>query len=224
MKSKIAILNNPSSWLFNQKAERNQMNRQKSKSTFSTTLPTLMLALILGGAGFLGSPAWAAEITGFSSEAAKKAGPQYGGTITFLDGYGAAQPPITWHKGEGAHWATGIYHEPMYVTLLAADFERFGPRGSGVDGTLHSSMGPPLDFVKGRLAESWSLPDANTIIFNLRRGIMWPGKPGVMESREVTAEDVVYSYKLGVPRYNMPQYQGVESVTATDRYTVTIKD
>ncbi len=28
---------------------------------------------------------------------------------------------------------------------------------------------------------------------------------------------------MGVPRYNMPQYQGVESVTATDRYTVTIK-
>ena len=111
----------------------------------------------------------------------------------------------------------------MYETLLSADFERFGPRGSGVDGTLHSSMGPPLDFVKGKLAERWSLPDANTIIFNLRRGVMWPGKPGVMESREVTAEDVVYSYKLGVPRYNMPQYQGVESVTATDRYTVTIK-
>ena len=146
MKSKIAMFN---------------LNR---KSTFSTTLLALMLALILGGAGFLGSPAWAAEITGFSSEAAKNAGPQYGGTITFLDGYGAAQPPKTWHKGEGALWATGIYHEPMYETLLSADFERFGPRGSGVDGTLHSSMGPPLDFVKGKLAERWSLPDANTII------------------------------------------------------------
>ena len=35
-----------------------------SKSTFSTTLLALMLVLILGGAGFLGSPAWAAEILG----------------------------------------------------------------------------------------------------------------------------------------------------------------
>ena len=56
MKSKIAILNNPSSWLFNQKAERNQMNRQKSKSTFSTTLLALMLALILGGSRLLEQP------------------------------------------------------------------------------------------------------------------------------------------------------------------------
>ena len=138
--------------------ERNKMENLNSKSTFSTTLLALMLALILGGAGFLGNPAWAAEITGFSSEAAKKAGPQYGGSITFLDGYGAAQQPVAWHKGEGSVWTTGIYHEPMYETLMSADFERFGPRGSGVDGTLHSSMGPPLEFIKGKLAESWSLP------------------------------------------------------------------
>ena len=106
---------------------------------------------------------------------------------------------------------------------MSADFERFGPRGSGVDGTLHSSMGPPLEFIKGKLAESWSLPDANTIIFTLRRGIMWSGKPGVMESREVTAEDVVYSYNVGLPRYYYPPYEMVDSVTATDRYTVTFK-
>ena len=198
MKSKIAILLPPFLMVFtffkeNLMKTKIAMFNLNSKSTFSTTLLALMLALILGGAGFLGSPAWAAEIIGFSSEAAKNAGPQYGGSITFLDGYGGAQPPTTWHKGEGGHWSSGIYHEPMYETLLAADVERFGPRGSGVDGTLHSSMGPPLDFVKGKLAERWSLPDANTIIFNLRRGVMWPGKPGVMESREVTAEDVVYS-------------------------------
>ena len=223
MKSKIAIPNNPSSWLFNQKAERNQMNRQKSKSTFRSTLLALMLALILGGAGFLGSPAWAVEIIGFSSEAAKNAGPQYGGSITFLDGYGGAQQPTAWHKGEGSQWTTGIYHEPMYETLLHADIEKFGPRGSGVSGFYHS-QGFPLDFLRGRLAESWSLPDANTIIFTLRRGVMWSGKPGVMESRELTAEDVVYSYKVGWPRYNLPIFQDVESVTATDRYTVTIKN
>ena len=136
MKSKIAILNNPSSWLFNQKAERNQMNQQKSKSTFRSTL----LALLLGGAGFLGSPAWAAEIIGFSSEAAKNAGPQYGGSITFLDGYGAAFPPTAWHKGEGSYWSTAVYHEPMFETLIAADVEKFGPRGSGAEAFTHSGV------------------------------------------------------------------------------------
>ena len=161
---------------------KNMLIQKRSKSTFSTT----QLALILGGAGFLGSPVWAAEVIGFSSEAAKNAGPQYGGSITFLDGYGAAFPPTAWNKGEGSQWTTGIYHEPMYETLLHADIEKFGPRGSGTTGFYHS-QGFPLDFLRGRLAESWSLPDANTIIFTLRRGIMWSGKPGVMESRELTA-------------------------------------
>ena len=54
-----------------------------------------MLALLLGGAGFLGSPAWAAEIKGFSSEAAKNAGPQYGGTLTFWKD-GGQGPPNSW--------------------------------------------------------------------------------------------------------------------------------
>ena len=111
------------------------------KSTFRTTLLALMLALLLGGAGFLGSPAWAADwrkTIGFSSEAAKNAGPQYGGTITFLDGYKAEFPPVTWHKGEGSTWSTAIYHEPMYETLMAADIERLGPRGDGTEAFYHS--------------------------------------------------------------------------------------
>ena len=180
------------------------------------------MILILGVAVFLGSPAWAAEIIGFSSEAAKNAGPQYGGTITVLDGYGGAFPPTAWHKGEGSSWTTGIYHEPMYETLIHADIEKFGPRGSGVSQFYHA-QGFPLSLLRGRLAESWSLPDARTLIYTLRRGVMWSGKPGVMEARELTAEDVVYSYEVGMPRYNSwGLLKDVESITATDRYTVTI--
>ncbi len=223
MKSKIAILLMPFIHSFFLKENLMKtiiaMFNLNRKSTFRTTL----LALFLGGAGFLGSPAWAAEVIGFSSEAAKNAGPQYGGSITFLDGYGAAFPPTAWHKGEGSQWTTGIYHEPMYESLLHADIEKFGPRGSGITGFYHS-QGFPLDFLRGRLAESWSLPDANTIIFTLRRGVMWSGKPGVMKSRELTAEDIVYSFELGWTRYDVPVFQDVESVTATDRYTVTIKN
>ena len=198
------------------------MENLNSKSTFTTTLLALIMALIVGGASFLGSPAWAAEIVGFSSEAAKNAGPQYGGSITFLDGYGAAFPPTVWHKGEGSQWTTAIYHEPMYETLIHADIERFGPRGSGTSKFYHS-QGFPLDFLRGRLAEKWSLPDEKTIIFTLRRGIMWSGKPGVMEARELTAEDVVHSFKVGVQRYEMPIFKDMESIKATDRYTLTIK-
>ena len=201
MKSKIAMFN------------------LNSKSTFSTT----MLALILGGAGFLGSPAWAAEIIGFSSEAAKNAGPQYGGTITFLDGYGAAQAPTSWHKGPGSFWNAGIWHEPMYETLLANDIVLKGPRGTGESGFYHSA-GEIMEVMTGRLAERWSLPDPKTLIYHLRRGVMWSGKPGVMESRELTAEDIVYSFELGWTRYpDWSTTKDVESITAKDRYTVIIK-
>ena len=223
MKSKIAIPNNPSSWLFNQKAERNQMNRQKSKSTFRSTLLALMLPLILGGASFLGSPAWAAEICGFSSEAAKNAGPQYGGSITFLDGFGAAFPPTSWSKGPGSSWTAGIYHEPMYETLLANDIELKGPCGTGESGFYHS-QGELLELTTGRLAERWELPNAKTLIITLRRGVMWSGKPGVMESRELTADDIVYSFELGWTRYpGAGSNCCAESITATDRYTIIIK-
>ena len=226
MKSKIAILLKPfcHSFFFKENLMKTiiAMFNLNRKSTFRTTLLALMLVLILGGAGFLGSPAWAAEVIGFSSEAAMNAGPQYGGSITFLDGYGAAFPPTVWHKGEGSQWTAAIYHEPMYETLLHADIEKFGPRGSGTSKFYHS-QGFPLDFLRGRLAESWSLPDANTIIFTLRRGVMWSGKPGVMEARELTAEDIVHSFKVGVPRYGMPIFNDMESIKATDRYTLTIK-
>ncbi|MDP6180585.1 MAG: hypothetical protein QGG48_11905, partial [Desulfatiglandales bacterium] len=78
MKSKIAILNNPSSWLFNQKAERNQMNRQKSKSTFSATLLTLILGLIVL---WTGSAAVAAEKKYVTDPTTGKVvtAPEYGG-------------------------------------------------------------------------------------------------------------------------------------------------
>ena len=223
MKSKIAILNNPTSWLFNQKAERNQMNRQKSKSTFRSTLLALMLVLLLGGAGFLGSPAWAAEICGFSSEAAKNAGPQYGGSITFLDGYGGAFPPTAWHQGEGSNWTAGMYHEPMYETLLANDIVLKGPCGTGESGFYHGA-GELLEVMTGRLAERWELPDSKTLIYHLRRGVMWSGKPGVMESRELVAEDIVKSFELGWKRYpDWHTTKDVESITAKDRYTVVLK-
>ncbi len=206
MKSKIAILNNPSSWLFNQKSERNQMNRQKSKSTFSTTLLALMLALILGGAGFLGSPAWAAE-------------PQYGGSITFLDGYGGRFPPTQWDPAKGV-WTVGVYVEPYYETLLATDFVKNGPRGTNEYPSYHS-QGAIEELLTGRLAESWSVPDETTLIFKLREGIMWQAKPGVMESRELTAEDVAYSFTFG--RYEHRQDVGGNGSQSQLRISTRLK-
>ena len=191
MKTKIAMFN---------------LNR---KSTFRTTLLALMLPLILGGAGFLGSPAWAAE-------------PQYGGSITFLDGYGGRFPPIQWDPSKGV-WTVGVYVEPYYETLLATDFVKYGPRGTNEYPSYHS-QGAIEELLTGRLAESWSVPDETTLIFKLRQGIMWQAKPGVMESRELTAEDVVYSFKRNLAdAFTWGAHAKIESITAKDKYTVEFK-
>ena len=151
-----------------------------------------MLALILGASVFMAGQAWA--VCGFSSEAAKTAGPQYGGSITFLDGFGAAFPPTAWHQGEGSSWTASIYHDPMYETLLANDTVLKGPCGTGESEFYHSNSGP-LEVMTGKLAERWELPDPQTLVWYLRRGILWAGKPGVMKSRELVAEDIVKSYE-----------------------------
>ena len=148
--------------------------------------------------------------------------PQYGGTITFLDGYGAAWPPTGWDPATGI-WTVGIWIEPYLETLIAADYVKYGPRGTN-DSSFFITQGTPLDMLAGRLAESWTLPDANTIIYKLRKGIMWNEVPGVMASRELTAEDVVYSYKRNIGlETDWKAYQIMESMTATDKYTVEIK-
>ena len=231
MKSKIAILNNPSSWLFNQKAERNQMNRQNSKSTFRSTL----LALILGVAGFLGSPAWAVEppidpatgkLLGFSSQEAKNAEPEYGGTVT-VSGNHFDFPPTTFNPSSNI-WTQFIYVEPYLETLLTGDWLKKGPRGTNEYGFSLSPV-VPTSVVTGELAESWSMPDALTQVFKLRQGIMWQDKPGVMKAREFTAEDVVFCYrhKVSVFVEGHGEFQtvmdNIKSITAPDRYTVKIE-
>ena len=104
MKSKIAILLMPfiHSFFFKENLMKTiiAMFNLNRKSTFRTT--SCWPSSWEEQASWA-SPAWAAEIDcGFSSEAAKNAGPQYGGSITFLDGYGGAQQPTAWHKGEGS--------------------------------------------------------------------------------------------------------------------------
>ena len=120
------------------------------KSTFRSTL----LALILGGgAGFLGSPAWAAE-------------PEYGGTLT-VTGELVLYPPASWDPAEWI-WTSMIWTEPFLQSLLLGDFAKNGPRGTN-EWHYQGYAGAPYHLVKGLLAESWTVPDNKTIIFKYVR-------------------------------------------------------
>jgi peptide/nickel transport system substrate-binding protein len=83
---------------------------------------------------------------------------------------------------------------------------------------------PGTAILEPDLAESWTQPNDTTFIFKLRRGARWHNKPPV-NGREVTAEDVKYTYERflsikGNP--NRSTLEQIEKIEALDRHTVKI--
>jgi peptide/nickel transport system substrate-binding protein len=76
--------------------------------------------------------------------------------------------------------------------------------------------------IEGDLAESWSQTNETTYVFKLRKGVRWHPKPPV-NGRELTADDVKYTYERflstkGNP--NRPVLESVEKIEALDKHTV----
>ena len=74
------------------------------------------------------------------------------------------------------------------------------------------------------LAETWEFPDDTTIVFHLRKGVLFADKAPV-NGRELVADDVVYSFdrRLRPGGLNGPSLGPLSSVTALDDYTVEFK-
>ena len=74
--------------------------------------------------------------------------------------------------------------------------------------------------IRRTLAESWTMVNPTTWIFKLRQGVKFHNRPPV-NGRELTAEDVKYSYEL---LKDKAQYSTraalVKTITVVDRYTV----
>jgi len=72
------------------------------------------------------------------------------------------------------------------------------------------------------LAESWTRENDTTYVFKLKRGVKWHAKPPV-DGRELTAEDVRYTYERFLNTKNngnRPTLELLERVEALDKYTV----
>jgi peptide/nickel transport system substrate-binding protein len=92
----------------------------------------------------------------------------------------------------------------------------------------------PVDYAGGQLADSWEMPDPNTFIYHLHKGIHWQNIPPA-NGREFTASDVVYKFDRryglgsGMPgaapsiQASEPVFLKLQSVTASDNYTVVFK-
>lgn len=150
--------------------------------------------------------------------------PIYGGTLTviaLLNSFG----PLSWDPTDGV-WMTGFTCGKYWEHLLTGDFEKYGPRGTN-EFIFQDNEWIPYQFLTGSIAESWEVvtdTDPMKLIFNIRKGIYFPEKPGVMDSRELTADDVVYSlvrYR-DTDRIAASRQAWIGDITAPDKWTVQI--
>ncbi|MBN1643397.1 MAG: ABC transporter substrate-binding protein [Dehalococcoidales bacterium] len=162
------------------------------------------------------------EIPTIVATTAAESEPEYGGSIVF---------PIA---GEPRRWDPYI-HEGGSEYVHKFIYETFAWGNWAADRTVYPDIFrvglPPVSETIGCLAESWDLPDTNTIIINLRHGIHYQNKPPV-NGRELTASDVAFCFNrlLGLGEFTKPStaisglaYTKVTAVTVIDKYTIEIK-
>ncbi len=195
------------------------MENQKSKSTFSA----ILMSLILGVAVFLAGPAAAQKkyVTDPTTGKVVSA-PEYGGTITF-NGFGIA---TDWPPDPYLNWG---------VITVSGVVEKLGIGNWGINRDVFDfkSHFIPEEFIIGALAESWEQPDPLTYVFKIRQGVHWHDK-APMNGRALTAKDIAYNFNrvLGLGKFTeagptVMAYAGKtvpwESITATDDATVVMK-
>ena len=86
-----------------------------------------------------------------------------------------------------------------------------------------------LDFEVPCLVESWDLPDKETCVLHVRKGVYFQDKPPV-NGREMDAHDIVFSlnrlyFEVSTAYLytTVPEDKKPTSITATDKWTVVIK-
>ena len=155
--------------------------------------------------------------------------PEYGGTLTWPANH---HPPgiDPWHDATWAHHFIGGVNEG----LAFADWALSRDIWKGEQGRI---LTPEMS--RGSIAESWSMPDDKTFIWTIRQGVYWDDK-APMNGRQLDAYDVEWNYHryLGLGDFadhgpsphagvfisqTGAYQQQVESVTATDQWTVEIK-
>jgi peptide/nickel transport system substrate-binding protein len=145
--------------------------------------------------------------------------PQTGGTLNVGPVYFTLSP-LSWDPADWP-WKFGQDTGLMYEQLFAGDLSKAKSRGGKHPFVADSWL--PSDAIRGELAESWKVMDSPLRVeVKLRKGVMFPDKPGVMKARELVADDVVYSFnRLDKSPKKIPTYYDhVDKVEAKDKYTV----
>lgn len=177
----------------------------KSCSRTTLTIAAVSLAATLT----LVAPAWAQS----------EQPPKPGGTLEV----GTVYVTLSALSFDSADWNwkhnhdTGAVYEQLFVADLSKSKRLGGKHPFYADAWL------PTDAIKGELAESWSWKqNPLRVEINLRKGVMFPEKTGVMPAREMVADDVVFAYNRldKSPKKIAGYFDHLEKVEATDKHTV----
>ena len=145
--------------------------------------------------------------------------PQYGGHLAV----GTIHVTISALTWDTADWNWKLNHDQgAYGEMLfAADLSK--AKRNGGKYSFYADAWLPTDGMRGELAESWKwLENPTRVEVKLRKGVMFPEKPGVMAARELVADDVVWSYEKLVksPKALKGYYDHIVKVEALDKHTV----
>jgi peptide/nickel transport system substrate-binding protein len=146
--------------------------------------------------------------------------PKYGGTYTYIGGDVNGFDPAVYRTMDctANHFVNGY--------AMMGDWT-LGPAGSNIIDWNNGFAGRS-DVWAGNFAESWEIPDSNTIIFHVRKGIHFQNKYPV-NGREMTADDFAYSWNRAwfTPGAYHPTAVDQDaiptSIKALDKYTLEIK-
>ena len=148
--------------------------------------------------------------------------PRYGGTIPIAS-------TVDWQTFDP--WYGGYADIMMFHVLDRPAQMNWALSPDEYDWTRSGKLS--LELMSGALAESWEQQDPTTIILNIREGVNWQDK-APMNSRELIASDYVFSLHrmMGMgefaeagpaPEAGGLLELGIESIEATDDFTVEIK-
>jgi peptide/nickel transport system substrate-binding protein len=145
--------------------------------------------------------------------------PKYGGTLSF-----------TWYEPTGfdPYYIFMVSCGALYLVneeLLMGDWTKT-PAGDGSAG-----IGGFLGYASrltGQLCESWSMPDSETLLFNIRQGVYWQNKDPV-NGREYDAYDAAWAINrlweapMGAHQMIVAPDERILSATALDKWTLEVK-
>ena len=145
--------------------------------------------------------------------------PRYGGELNIGTVY-VTLSALSW---DPVDWAWKSNHDFGMVReqLFAGDLDKSIKKGGHYPFVAEAYL--PSDVLRGELAERWEWEDEGTLVVRLRPGARFTGKAGVMEARELTAEDVVYTFNLvnNSPKKAQSDYWDyIDRVEARDPRTV----